>query len=326
MRHKTSYPPESAGRLMVSNVPTVHPDTTVDDIEHLLREKSPTFATVNYIYILGEQKQLTGVVSIKELYRAPKTTLAKDLLQEKLVTVRVHTDQERVAFLALEHTIKAVPVVDKEGAFLGVVPSDTILRVLHEEVTEDIAHFSGVLHPGTYDDIFQLPLTASLKHRLPWLIVGLFGGMLAAGIVGRFEELLSRNLILAAFIPLIVYMADAVGTQMEAFIIRDLAMNPKLKFMKYLAKQALIVLLIGLIVSAVLYGASLALYHDADISTVLATALFLATGTSLVTGLVVPYVFGRLNLDPANASGPIATVIQDVLSVLVYFAIASLVL
>lgn len=325
-RHKQHYPRKSAGRLMVTNVPTVPEGATVGDIEKLLGKETDAFETVNYIYILGQGKILIGVISIKELYRAPETKPVKELIQKKPVTARVHTDQERVAFIALEHNIKTVPVVSKEGAFLGIVPSDVILRVLHEEINEDIMHFSGVLHRGSYDDVFQLPVLTLLKHRLPWLIVGLGGGMVAAGIVGGFEEVLSKNLILAAFIPLIVYMADAVGAQMEAFIIRDLSEDPDMRFMKYFAKQSLTVLLIGLIISAVIYGASLFLYGQPGISMVLGASLFLAIATSLFIGLLVPYVFGRLSIDPANASGPIATVVQDIVSVLVYFLIASILL
>jgi magnesium transporter len=231
-----------------------------------------------------------------------------------------------VAYLALKHNIKSVPVVDKENVFLGIVPYDTILKTMHAEGIENVLRFGGVYNHGSFDDIFSLPILVSLKHRLPWLILGLLGGIATAAIVGSFEEVLSKNIILAAFIPLIVYMADAVGTQMEAFIIRDLAINPELKLLKYLLRQGLIVVLIGVLVSAIMYGISLFLYHDPNVSFVLVTALFCAIISSLVTGLVIPYAFEKFNLDPANASGPVATIIQDLLSIVIYFAIASLIL
>jgi len=179
------------------------------------------------------------------------------------------------------------------------------------------------MHAGRYDNVLNIPIFRSIKHRLPWLILGLVGGMLGAGIVNQFEGLLSRYLILASFIPLIVYMADAVGTQMEAFIIRDLAVNPKLKFFAYFWRQASIVVLIGILASALLFLGAEMIFHNFVISLVLGIALFLAILTSLVTGLIVPYLFGKLRLDPANASGPIATIIQDILSVLVYFSVAT---
>jgi len=131
---------------------------------------------------------------------------------------------------------------------------------------------------------------------------------------------------LAAFIPLIVYMADAVGTQMEAFIIRDLALHPRIKFNKYLIKQVLIVATIGLLLSTVLFITSIILYQSMGIALTLSLALFLAIISSVVTGLLIPYLFEKTRLDPANASGPIATIVQDILSVTIYFLIASKIL
>ncbi|MEW6569883.1 MAG: magnesium transporter [Nitrospirota bacterium] len=174
--------------------------------------------------------------------------------------------------------------------------------------------------------LFELPLSVSVKHRIPWLIVGLLGGILAAKAIGFFEGTLTKNLVLAAFIPLVVYMSDAVGTQMEAFIIRDLAVNPRLNFLRYLTKQLQIVILIASIISVILFLASILLYRDFDIGKVLGITLFSAIISSVFTGLIIPYLLSRLKFDPADASGPIATIIQDILSVIIYFGIASLIL
>ena len=322
----TNHPADSAGHIMVTNVPTIHESATVGDVEQLLLKEAKKFEAIDYIYTLDNNKRLTGTISIKEIFRSPKLTALKSFQTKEIASVRQHTDRERVAYLALKHNIKSVPVVDKENVFLGIVLYDTILKTMHAEGIENILRFGGLYNHGSFDDIFHLPILVSIKHRLPWLILGLLGGIAAAAVVGSFEEVLSKNIILAAFIPLIVYMADAVGTQMEAFIIRDLAINPQLKLLKYFFRQALIVVLIGVLVSIIMYGLSLFLYHDPNISFVLVAALFCAIISSLITGLIIPYMFGKLRLDPANASGPIATIIQDVLSVLIYFAIASLVL
>ncbi len=320
------YPPDSAARLAVTNVPTVDKNTSVAEIEKVLIKEAVNFDAINYIYILDKAKKLKGVVSVKEIFRSSKTKIAKDLSSKKLIIVHGDTDQEQVVHLALKNNLKAIPVVSKDSLFLGVVPGDVILRTLHHETTEDILRLGGITHTTHYDNIFSLPLITSLKHRVPWLIVGLVGGIFAAGIVSQFEEVLSRNLILAAFLPLIVYMAEAVGTQMEAFILRDFAVNPKLRFVKYFAKQSVIVFIIGFGISGLLYVVSLMLYNLPLISFVLSTALFFAILTSLFTGLIIPFIFSRLRFDPANASGPVATIIQDVLSISVYFFIASLIL
>ena len=147
------------------------------------------------------------------------------------VTVRTSTDQERVAHLALKYNIKAVPVVSKDHTFLGVVPSDKILEILNREHTEDVLRFAGVRHKHSpVQDVLldQSPLT-HVKSRLPWLVIGLLGGVLAAFVIGIFEETLAHELLLAAFIPAIVYMADAVGSQTQMLFVRALAVDHNLK-------------------------------------------------------------------------------------------------
>lgn len=176
------------------------------------------------------------------------------------------------------------------------------------------------------DDILRIPLKKSFIHRLPWLLIGLFGGVIAAKIVKSFEEVLSQNLILAAYIPLIVYMSDAVGTQMEAFVIRDFALHPRLNFLKYFLKHFLVVLLIAIILSASLFIITTYPNKQLKISLVISISLFFSIISSIITGLMLPLVFKRSKTDPANASGPIATVIQDILSVTIYLTIARLLL
>lgn len=178
----------------------------------------------------------------------------------------------------------------------------------------------------TVDDITRIKPLKSLKHRLPWLIVGLIGGLLAAGIISSFEKTLKENLELALFIPLIVYMSDAVGTQMESFAIRDLSLHQNLNFKKYFMKQLTIVSLIALVMGVLVFVVTVPLYKDVPISMVISISLFGAITSSIFTGLLVPYFFNKENFDPANASGPIATIIQDLLSVTIYFLLASVLL
>ena len=176
------------------------------------------------------------------------------------------------------------------------------------------------------DDILRIPLKKSFIHRIPWLLIGLFGGIIAAKIVKSFQEVLSENLILVAYIPLIVYMSDAVGTQMEAFVIRDFVLHPRLNFLKYFLKHFLVVLLIGIILSASLFTITIFSNNQLRISLVISISLLIAIISSMITGLVLPLVFKQSKTDPANASGPIATVIQDILSVTIYLMVAHLLL
>ena len=155
-------------------------------------------------------------------------------------------------------------------------------------------------------DIFNTSVLTSLKHRLPWLMAGLFGGIATAGIVNGFEQTLEENIVLAMFIPLIVYMADAIGNQMEAFIIRDLDQTPKLNFIKYIYKQLEIIGIIALILSILVFVVSLIIFNTPKVSLVIAIGLFTASISSVFTGVIIPYTFSKLKQDPADASGPIA--------------------
>lgn len=165
-----------------------------------------------------------------------------------------------------------------------------------------------------------------VKVRLTWLIIGLIASLLTAGLINNFDQVLDRNLVLASFIPLIVYMSDAVGTQMEAMIIRKLNNNEKLNFGNFFKRQLLVVSTIGVIIASIATGIVGVWKSDFDLAIVVGISLLSGILTSLVTGAVMPYFFWRLHQDPAEASGPVATVIQDFLSVLVFFLIASILL
>ena len=322
------YPADTAGHLLITEVPTIGPKNTIAEVEKLLMEKMDNFKTINYIYVVNESEQkLLGVFSIKEIFRHSKNKPVSKIMNKKIIFAHPYTDQEHVAQLAVQNNIKAIPIIDKNKKFLGIVPSDTILYIIQKEASEDLFHLAGLKHHDNgIDDVLKLSIFKSLKHRAPWLFVGLLGGIFAAKIVWLFENTLEQNLILAAFIPLIVYMSDAVGTQMEAFIIRDLAINQKLNFLKYFFRQFYIIIILGLLSGLLLFIISLLLYRNPTIGAVLAIALFSAIISSVLTGLIIPYFFSKLKLDPANASGPIATIIQDLLSIIIYFSIATILL
>lgn len=318
---------ESAGKLMTTNVPIASPDNIIRTVEEYLLKNVKKLESINYVYVVGKTGTLEGVISIKEIFRQPKNKKISEVMFKNLIVVHPHTDQERVAHLALKNNIKSVPVIDKNKKFLGTVLSDTILNIINNEFQEDIAHLAGVNHSGlNIDDVTTLSLFSSLKHRLPWLIIGLLGGLLAAQIIGLFENTLAENMILAAFIPLIVYMSSAVGTQVGFFIIRDLAINPKINILFYALRQLKIIIFIGAVISVLIFGITYFFYGQPVIAFVLGLAIFLAILSSIITGLFIPYAFSRLRFDPANASGPIATIAQDLMSVLIFLSVANFLL
>ncbi len=310
---------------MTDAVPTMLSHMSIGEVQQHLRAHIDAYETIDYLYVVDTERRLLGVLSVRDLFRAPAdATVGSIATRGALVTAGPDMSQEQAAHRALDHGIKALPVVDDLGRLLGVLPNDAILAITRREAREDMLHIAGI-HPSHagLDNILSIPLGRALLHRLPWLLMGLLGGIFAARIIGQYEATLERNLILAAFIPLIVYMSDAVGTQMEAFAIRDLSIIRDLNFSRYFAKQFSIVAIIALIASGVLIVLSVVLYDDLRIAIVLGVALSFAIISSVFTGLLIPFFFSRLRFDPANASGPVATIIQDIVSVVIYFSVAS---
>ena len=318
---KPTYPPESAGRRMVYNVPTALSGEKISHIRKRLFEKGEDFETLNYIYILDKDNKLIGALSLKAVFQKTEEAKIEDLMVKEPVTVRPSTDQERVAILALKHNLKAIPVVNKENIFLGVVPSDVILEILHSENVEDMLRFAGISKRNTV--LTKVPVSIMAKLRLPWLIFGLLGGLLAAQIVSFFEGALTVHFVLAAFIPLIVYMADAVGVQAQTLFIRNLALDSRLDIRKYFLKEIKISLIIALILGVLLAVISFLWFDLLDIGIILGLSLFLTVICACLIAILIPWLLQNLKKDPAIGSGPFATILRDVLSLLVYFSIAS---
>ncbi|MDO8648361.1 MAG: magnesium transporter [Candidatus Peregrinibacteria bacterium] len=323
------WPKDTAGGQMTKRVPIVLPHQTLADVQHAIGSSIGLIETINYVYVVDEKGKLTGVLSIKDLYRyAQETRVGNICKSEGLVTVKPHTDQEHVAYVALKHHIKAVPVVDHDKTFLGVIPSDVILHILYRETHEDALRLAGVHHHARagMETILDTPLFESFKHRFPWLFVGLIGGLLVAKVVGFFEQTLEQNIILASFIPLIVYMSDAVGTQIEAFFIRDIAMDRDLPIYRYFIRQLIVIFCIAVCFGIGLFGISAFLYGGVRMGAVLGISLSAAIVSSVCTGLMIPYAASRMGVDPANASGPMATMLQDMISVVIYLGVATVML
>jgi magnesium transporter len=215
-----------------------------------------------------------------------------------------------------------VAVVDREQQLLGVVPPERLIAILEHEHEEDLARLGGFLaKTGAARTASEEPVARRLWHRLPWLAVGLAGAMLSAGIVAGFEEELERHVLLAFFVPAVVYMADAVGTQTEAVVIRGMAIGVPLR--RIVRSELATGLVIGALLGTVFFAFALGVWDDARIAAAVAIALFVSASIATTIAMSLPYALARLGRDPAFGAGPLATVIQDLLSILVYFAVAS---
>jgi magnesium transporter len=232
-------------------------------------------------------------------------------------------DQEVAAWKATQHGEGALAVVDDDGQFLGLIPSHRLLAVLLAEHDEDLARVSGFLRGSSGARQASLePTTLRLWHRLPWLFVGLLGAIAAAAIVDGFEGSLREEVLLAFFLPGVVYLADAVGTQTEALIIRGLSVGVTVR--EVIARELLTGLLAGVLLGAIFFPIGLVLWRDTDVVLAVSLSLFVACSTATVVATTLPWLFSVARQDPAFGSGPLATVVQDILSIVLYFSIASL--
>ncbi len=315
---------QTAGALAGLRVIKVLSRDLLSDVEKMLRNTSPeNVDDMHYIYVLDDKGYLEGVFSVLDLFSNSMDTLVSEIMITKVISVEPAVDQEELASVALKNNIKAVPVVDKKGVFCGVVSADSIFQILSEEHSEDILRVSGIQAPFSASSLLKERVGVLLWSRLPWLILGLFGGLLAAFIVSSFEDVLNNYIILAFFLPLVVYMSDAVATQTQAIFIRAIALDQSFSIKKYVFKEFSIGFFIAGIVSVVLGLVSLLWFQDIIISLVLTLSLFFAVLVSVLVAVFMVIFLSALGKDPAVGSGPFATIVIDILTILIYFLVST---
>ena len=310
---------EAAGSHATSRVPVAQPDETAGHVRDRLI--GATFDTVADIAVCVDGR-LVGIVAIERLLAAAPDATIDELMDHDPPAVAPNTDQEVAAWVMLEHGEGSLAVVDDEGRFRGLIAPEKMLAVLMQEHEEDLLRFSGLLAAGSVARIAsEERVTRRLLHRLPWLAIGLLGAMASAWLVGSSEEQLTRTVQLAFFLPAIVYMADAVGTQTETLAVRGLSVGVAIR--SFAVKEMLAGALIGGVVSAMFFPFCLVVFGDLSVAITVALALFASCGVASAVALLLPWLFNRFHKDPAFGSGPLATVVQDVLSIAIYLALAS---
>ncbi len=317
------YSPESAASRIITEVPIANDGEKVKSVINRVINNIYRFKTVDYIYILDDNSSLVGVISIKNLLGANKESKIESVMKTNLVTVSPDTDEEKVADLAVKHNIKSIPVIEN-GRFVGVVPIEKILPILNMALREDLLHLAGI-HKAhlKYENTLTVPVFSSMMHRIPWLIIGLIGITMAALFMSAFEATLQQYLVLAFFIPAIVYMSDALGTQHQTLFIRDLAvLGKELNLRTYFIKQMLVSSLLAIFIGALTFLIITVFWNDYFIAIVISISMFATLIASSISAFGTTIVINKLNLDPALGSGPLATIISDVSSIIIYFAVA----
>lgn len=313
---------ETAAQHAVKRVPTAHASETVRDV--LARLPGNDYDYAGSVYVLDDSKRLLGMAHMARLLAAHPERTILEAARTEFPEVRPDTDQEQVASLAISHGLTAVPVVDGERRLVGVVPPDAMFKVLRHEHVEDLHRLAGIRRETTRAlEAMEAPPMRRTRDRLPWLLVGLAGSMIATLVMSWFEAALQSKIAIAFFVPAIVYLADAVGTQTEAIAVRGLSLS-NTPIQNLIGGELRTGLLIGLALGALTIPFAWLMFGDVQLAIAVALSLVAAGSAATTIGLGFPWLLARLGKDPAFGSGPIATIIQDVLSLLIYFAIATL--
>jgi magnesium transporter len=278
------------------------------------------FDCVDEIVVCNAEGRLAGLVNIEDLLAADDETALSEIMDPAPPVVTPGVDQEVAAWQAIRHRETSLAVVDPQGRFQGIITPRRIFEVLLWEHDEDTARLGGFARSSS--EAFTAsdePVLRRLWHRVPWLLAGLLGAILSADLVGLFESKLRANLILAFFIPGVVYLADAVGTQTETLVIRGLSVGIRIE--KVFLREMLTGLLIGLVLALLMFLFVLWRWERADVAVAVALALLAACSIASGVAMLMPWLLHRCRQDPAFAAGPMATVIQDLLSVALYFVI-----
>lgn len=317
-----SYPPETAGAIMTKEFVSLSSTDRSSNVIEQLREFGPEAETIYYLYVVDELDKLVGVVSLRDLIIAPPDKRIETIMSTRVVSVADDMDQEEVAMLIKDYDFLAVPVISKQQHLLGIITFDDVIDIIEEETTEDLGEISAAKGAT---DVNVSSFTAA-KKRAPWIVLLMFFGLITAEIIGQFEETLEQIVLLAAFIPLIMDSAGNTGTQSLAVAVRGLALGTihKKSIGKMIKREFGTGVMLGLICMIMLAATITILYQgNWMIAVIVGVTIFLTLSIATVIGSTVPLIINKLKLDPAIASGPFITTVNDILGLLIYFTIAT---
>ncbi len=319
------YAEDTAGSIMTADFMASKENMTAKEVIELLQSKEyKDIEMPFYVYVVDDHDHLVGVSSIRQLVLVPPDTPLNKFMAKDVIFVTTDVDQEEVARVVARYNFLAVPVVDEEKRIVGIVTVDDVIDVIREEATEDILKMAGVGEEFTETK----SIISSTRIRLPWLFASFIGGLIAFVVIGHFEESLKKISYLAAFIPVIMGMGGNIGIQSSTIVVRGIATGriSVLKLWSVVSKE----LTVGLILGS-FYGIILGILAQFQYSI---SALAVSVGIGVLSSMVVaaligsflPLIFARMHIDPAVATGPFVTSSIDILSISIYFQVATLLL
>lgn len=318
-----SWPSDSAGGIMSPSFFTMGEGATCGRAIAALQERGEDVDSVFYVYVLDPQARLCGVVSLRQLLTHPPATPLVAIMTKDVISVGPRQDQEEVARYVARYDLLALPVLDEHRRMLGIVTVDDVIDVIREEAVEDMMLLAGVNEDISAQGKGVLSLA---RDRAGWLLATIGGGVLAAELIGIWEDTLTQVAVLAGFIPVIMGMGGNVGIQSATITVRGIATGHVQLggAMAYIFREAQVGVVLGLLYGVLLGGYGLIRYYTqpfVGISVGLSVGLAIVLASLFGTG--VPVVLSRLGVDPAIATGPFVTTVVDVVGIVIYFLIAS---
>jgi magnesium transporter len=316
------YDKDVAGGLMQKELVKAYSHWTVNECIEELRKQAEDVERVYAVYVVDENNILKGLLSLKRIVLANKLAKIESLYDQDIIFVETYRPAEEVADLMQRYDLDALPVVNVQGRLLGRITIDDIVDVITEQASSDTLAMAGLTGEVEEDDtVFK-----QIKARLPWLLVGMLGGILAAKFIGFFENDLKIIPAMAAFIPIIGSTGGNVGIQTSSIILQSLADKSGLDANVWtrLIKMVGVAFINGLIISAIVLGFNLLIGNDLRLAMVVSSALMSVVFVASVMGTITPLLLDKLGINPAVASGPFITTANDLLGYAIYFGMAHL--
>jgi magnesium transporter len=318
------YAPETAGRLMTTEFIDLKEFHSVAQSLELVRRRARDTETIYALYVTDGARHLTGILSLRDLVVADPKARIGDVMTREVISVRTDTDQEEVARAIQRYDFVAIPVVDREERLVGIV---TVDDVIEQEATRDI-YAAGAVQAGDEDDYFQSSLFTVVRRRVVWLLVLVVANSLTFAVIAREEEILSRVVVLAAFIPLLIGTGGNVGAQSSTVVIRGLSTQQLLVNSRRgtVLREAAAGLLLGLMLLVVVVPWAWQLGGEPMVAWATGVSLLAISLLAATAGAALPLLFARLGFDPALMSAPFLTTAVDVVGVFLYLRVARLLL
>ena len=325
IRELLNYEEDTAGGLMAKELISVSENWSVLKCLREIRKQAKDITRVHSIYVLNRKKVLIGRLSLKDLITSPSKSKIQEIYIPKVDYVYVNDSADEVAKLMSKYDLEAIPVVNNKIELLGRITIDDIVDFIKDEAEEDYRLAAGISNDVEADDsIFELT-----KARLPWLILGLFGGLGSVFILESFESIMATKELRALFFytPLIAAMAGNVGVQSSAIVVQGLA-NGVIKgsLISRLLKEIGLTMINGLILSLILVVFGLIINQPFDMSIAISSSMILVIIVAALIGTSVPIILNKFGIDPAIATGPFITTGNDVIGILLFFYIAKIIL